>query len=78
MGDKVWIKEQLELFSNIFDIGKRFKTKQPIDLTMLNFLSSDENLKIKEEFSEIFVKSEELSETSVSSEVCCGRQRNSH
>ena len=69
MGDKIWIKEQLELFGNVFDIGKRSKTKQPIDLTMLNLLSSDENLKIKEEFSEIFVKSEELSETSVLSEV---------
>ena len=69
MGDKIWIKEQLELFSNIFNIGKRSKTKQPIDLTMLNLLSSEGNLKIKEEFSEIFVKSEKLSETSMSSEV---------
>ena len=68
MGDKIWIKEQLELFGNIFNIGKRSKTEQPIDLTMLNLLSSDENLKIKEEFSEIFVKSEELSETSIKSE----------
>ena len=69
MGDEIWVKEQLELFSNIFNIGKRSKTKHPIDLAVVNLPSSEVNLKIKEEFSEILVKSEELSETYIKSET---------
>ena len=69
MGDKIWIEEQRELFNRIFNIGKRSKTKQPIDLGELNLPSSEDNLEIKEECSEISVKSEELSETSIKSET---------
>ena len=69
MGDKIWIEEQRELFNRTFNIGKRSKMKQPIDLGELNLPSSeDKNMKVKEEFPEIFVKSEELSETSIKSE----------
>ena len=69
MGDKIWIEEQRELFNRIFNIGKRSKTKQPIDLGELNLPSSEDNLEIKEECSEISVKSEKLSETSIKSET---------
>jgi rubrerythrin len=69
ISDKIWIEEQRELFSNIFNIGKISKMKQPIDLGEPNLPSSEDNLKIKEEFPEIFVKSEEFSETSIKSEI---------
>ena len=69
MGDKIWIEEQRERFNRIFNIGKRSKTKQTIDLGELNLPSSEDNLEIKEECSEISVKSEELSETSIKSET---------
>ena len=69
MGDKIWIEEQRELFNRTFNIGKRSKTKQSIDLEELNLPSSeDKNMKVKEKFPEIFVKSEEFSETSIKSE----------
>ena len=68
-GDKIWIEEQREFFNRIFNIGKRSKTKQPIHLGELNLPSSEENLEIKEECSEISVKSEKLSETSIKSET---------
>ena len=69
MGDKIWIEEQRELFNRIFNIGKRSKTKQPIDLGELNLPSSEGNLGMKEECCEISVKSEKLSETSIKSET---------
>ena len=68
-GDKIWIEEQRELFNRIFNIGKRSKTKQPIDVGELNLPSSEDNLEIKEECSEISVKSEDLSKNSIQSET---------
>jgi hypothetical protein len=51
MSDKFWIEKQRELYNNIFNIGKISKMKQPI---VVNLPSSEENLKIEKEGSEVF------------------------